>query len=268
MSIAQLVNSQLQVVIVSIVSFVSVDGKHKHFVCALMTSQLFGVPRKLVMFGRSTILPQQLTTDKLLSVVDGRVLFYLARHSFHLGRQLDTTTRSFYSVLGLKSNASQKEIRAAYLELCKKYHPDKFGDSKESNLQFQKINEAYNCLSKTSSRRQYDQSSWTRQQSASHAQQQHYQQQTHYSYYNERDPFCRPHGFHYGSREPNFRDFYREHQRYRAQWSEGDRKRVKVSSTFVVFTIFTVILVTILEVGTLAICTFQHCLMSIKFNSI
>ena len=30
-----------------------------------------------------------------------------------------------YKVLGVSENASQEEIRTAYLELVKKYHPDK-----------------------------------------------------------------------------------------------------------------------------------------------
>ena len=34
-----------------------------------------------------------------------------------------------YKVLGVNEGASQEEIRAAYLKLVKKYHPDKYIDS-------------------------------------------------------------------------------------------------------------------------------------------
>ena len=37
-----------------------------------------------------------------------------------------------YKVLGVSENASQEEIRAAYLELVKKYHPDKYADNPAS----------------------------------------------------------------------------------------------------------------------------------------
>ncbi|MEG1547759.1 MAG: DnaJ domain-containing protein [Clostridia bacterium] len=71
-----------------------------------------------------------------------------------------------YSVLGVKENASQEEIRAAYLELVKKYHPDKYSDSDLKELANEKlveINEAYEILTKKSdpgrtadNRRSYD----------------------------------------------------------------------------------------------------------------
>ncbi|XP_075680306.1 uncharacterized protein LOC113791751 isoform X3 [Dermatophagoides pteronyssinus] len=70
---------------------------------------------------------------------------------------------NYYSVLGLKHDCSQDQIRAAYLNLCKKYHPDKSAKNNTSEQQiiddtarFQKINEAYNCLCKVDTRNQYD----------------------------------------------------------------------------------------------------------------
>lgn len=52
----------------------------------------------------------------------------------------------------------KQEIRLAYLKLCQKYHPDKVisNDDKRDNERFQKINEAYNCLSKDRERSRYD----------------------------------------------------------------------------------------------------------------
>ncbi|OQB25182.1 MAG: Chaperone protein DnaJ [Firmicutes bacterium ADurb.Bin182] len=67
-----------------------------------------------------------------------------------------------YKVLGVSETASQEEIRAAYLALVKKYHPDRYADNplKElANEKLKEINEAYEALSKkgsgTSSRTSY-----------------------------------------------------------------------------------------------------------------
>ena len=51
-----------------------------------------------------------------------------------------------YEVLGIKEGASQDEIKKAYRELAKKYHPDISQDPKATE-KFQKINDAYDFLS-------------------------------------------------------------------------------------------------------------------------
>ena len=59
-----------------------------------------------------------------------------------------------YEVLGIKEGASQDEIKRAYRELAKKYHPDQYGNNPLRNLAEEKmreINEAYDYLSKNSS---------------------------------------------------------------------------------------------------------------------
>lgn len=56
-----------------------------------------------------------------------------------------------YKVLGVSEDASQEEIRAAYREMVKKYHPDKYTDNplKElANEKLKEINEAYEILMK------------------------------------------------------------------------------------------------------------------------
>ena len=59
----------------------------------------------------------------------------------------------YYKIIGVQPNATTIEIKAAYRELAKKYHPDK--NPKEAE-RFKKINEAYKVLSVTSTRKQYD----------------------------------------------------------------------------------------------------------------
>ncbi len=59
-----------------------------------------------------------------------------------------------YKVLGVSESATQEEIRAAYLALVKKYHPDKYTDNplKElANEKLKEINEAYELLTKRGS---------------------------------------------------------------------------------------------------------------------
>jgi molecular chaperone DnaJ len=59
----------------------------------------------------------------------------------------------YYEVLGVTKSASQDEIKKAFHKLAHKYHPDKGGDEKK----FKEINEAYQVLSDTTKRAQYDQ---------------------------------------------------------------------------------------------------------------
>jgi len=56
-----------------------------------------------------------------------------------------------YEVLGVREGASLEEIKAAYRELVKKYHPDKHQDNPLQDLaeeKLQEINEAYEYLMK------------------------------------------------------------------------------------------------------------------------
>lgn len=65
----------------------------------------------------------------------------------------------FYSVLGLKPGASDREIREAYRKLVMTRHPDRFNDPAEraeAERIFMGVTEAYNVLSKASLRNDYD----------------------------------------------------------------------------------------------------------------
>lgn len=62
-----------------------------------------------------------------------------------------------YEVLGIREGASQEEIKAAYKEQVKKYHPDKHQDNPLYELaeeKLQEINEAYEYLTKNGTQRQ------------------------------------------------------------------------------------------------------------------
>ena len=67
--------------------------------------------------------------------------------------------KDYYKLLGLKTNkVSIDEIKIAYREQAKKYHPDmNIGDS-YSEEKFKEINEAYKVLSDSKARKKYDRS--------------------------------------------------------------------------------------------------------------
>ncbi len=63
-----------------------------------------------------------------------------------------------YEVLGVKRTASDEEIKKAYRDLVKKYHPDRYKGNPLEDLaaeKMQEINEAYAVLSDRSKRRDY-----------------------------------------------------------------------------------------------------------------
>jgi len=62
--------------------------------------------------------------------------------------------KDYYKILGVSKDASQDDIKRAFRELAKKYHPDKQGGSAEK---FKEINEAYQVLFNPEKRQQYDQ---------------------------------------------------------------------------------------------------------------
>ena len=65
--------------------------------------------------------------------------------------------KDYYNILGVKRNASEKEIKQAYRQLARKYHPDVNPDDKSTEAKFKQINEAYEVLSDKENRKKYDQ---------------------------------------------------------------------------------------------------------------
>lgn len=69
--------------------------------------------------------------------------------------------KDYYKILGLETNkVTQDEIKQAYREQAKKYHPDVNVGNQVSEERFKDINEAYRVLSDNVSRRKYDRM-WT-----------------------------------------------------------------------------------------------------------
>ncbi|HEX9985645.1 MAG TPA: J domain-containing protein [Thermoanaerobaculia bacterium] len=64
--------------------------------------------------------------------------------------------KDYYELLGVKKTASEDEIKKAYRNLAKKFHPDKNKGNKDAESKFKEISEAYAVLSDKDKRAQYD----------------------------------------------------------------------------------------------------------------
>ncbi|MCR4426330.1 MAG: J domain-containing protein [Firmicutes bacterium] len=64
--------------------------------------------------------------------------------------------RDYYKILGVRKDASEKEIKAAYRKLARKYHPDVNPGDRAAEERFKEISEAYQVLSDPEKRSRYD----------------------------------------------------------------------------------------------------------------
>ncbi len=65
--------------------------------------------------------------------------------------------RDYYEVLGVNKGASESDLKKAYRNLAKKYHPDANPGNEEAEAKFKECSEAYEVLSDSTKRAQYDQ---------------------------------------------------------------------------------------------------------------
>jgi DnaJ-domain-containing protein 1 len=61
-----------------------------------------------------------------------------------------------YTLLGVNSNATERDIKSAYRKLALKYHPDKNQGNEAATEMFKKITGAYSILSDKQTRAKYD----------------------------------------------------------------------------------------------------------------
>jgi molecular chaperone DnaJ len=64
--------------------------------------------------------------------------------------------RDYYEILGVAPGASADELKKAYRNLAKKYHPDQNRDNKEAEQKFKEISHAYDILKDDQKRAAYD----------------------------------------------------------------------------------------------------------------
>lgn len=108
----------------------------------------------------------------------------------------------YYKILGISKTATEKEIKAAYRKLARKFHPDLNPNNKEAEAKFKEINEANEVLSNSENRKKYDKygENWQRGEEYERAQQQQQQQQqqSQYQYQSAQQGFS----------EHDFSDFF------------------------------------------------------------
>lgn len=66
-------------------------------------------------------------------------------------------SKNYYDILGVAKSASEAEIKKAYKKLAMQYHPDRNKGDKKAEAKFKEINEAYQTLSDTTKKKNYDQ---------------------------------------------------------------------------------------------------------------
>uniref|UniRef100_UPI0035CC93E2 J domain-containing protein n=1 Tax=uncultured Sphingomonas sp. TaxID=158754 RepID=UPI0035CC93E2 len=66
------------------------------------------------------------------------------------------TQRDFYQVLGVAQDASSSDIRAAFVRLSKRHHPDLAGRDVALSWRLQDLQQAYHCLADATTRAAHD----------------------------------------------------------------------------------------------------------------
>lgn len=106
-----------------------------------MYGDVYGICKLMSSKGKVRVWYRFLLTNCVhwcVSVLTSNTLHLTHFHSSSGNRQ-----RDYYEVLGVPRNASAKEVKKAYYQLAKKYHPDVNKNDPTSQKKFTEVSEAY-----------------------------------------------------------------------------------------------------------------------------
>lgn len=167
------------------------------------------------------------------------------------------TTRTHYDNLKISRNATTQEIKKAYRRLAQQYHPDRNGNSAESQRIMKIINQAYAVLSDPESRRAYDrklmeqereerEAEQAKQQQQAHERQQAYErQQEQEKRQQTKEEYCRQEGY----RQQKAEEIYRQYTAAQEEKVEKNEEKEDTNGVFLVIIIFIIIGLFIIAMG-------------------
>ena len=157
--------------------------------------------------------------------------------------------KDYYKILGVKKDASQKEIKKAYRKLAAKYHPDKNPNNKAAENKFKEINEANEVLGNKEKREQYDTlgANWKTYEQGSGDWRQYAGQQQgrrrkssresfffqgdHSDFFSQKDSSFFDTFFGRSSQSDPFNDYYQRSSHSRTRFSKGNDVQAEISIT-------------------------------------
>uniref|UniRef100_A0A8D0LBN8 DnaJ homolog subfamily A member 3, mitochondrial n=1 Tax=Sphenodon punctatus TaxID=8508 RepID=A0A8D0LBN8_SPHPU len=117
-------------------------------------ARVLWVVRKLSAFS-AVFSPRLTLSGARVSPAGTKCYPFICAPSFHTS-SCSWAKEDYYQILGVPRNASQKEIKKAYYQLAKKYHPDTNKDDPKAKEKFSQLAEAYEVLSDEVKRKHYD----------------------------------------------------------------------------------------------------------------
>ncbi|CAF0920503.1 unnamed protein product [Didymodactylos carnosus] len=125
------------------------------YVKSSVTNKRLWMTKRLLSFGIHSPIKSLLLLNNNNHVANILAVFSFSRtiHSSSIRHKKD-----YYEVLGIPKSSTAKEIKKAYYQLAKQYHPDTTKNTQDPNIpkKFQEVSEAYEVLSDENKRKQYD----------------------------------------------------------------------------------------------------------------
>uniref|UniRef100_A0A8C7VAY8 DnaJ homolog subfamily A member 3, mitochondrial n=1 Tax=Oncorhynchus mykiss TaxID=8022 RepID=A0A8C7VAY8_ONCMY len=139
---------------------VAVSSGHRRACCALTPSSNGATleiddNRRTTIIIHSHVARCNLLTSPFLVVPGLKSPHVICTLSFHTSAPA-SNKQDFYTVLEVPRTATQKEIKKAYYQMAKKYHPDTNKEDPKAKEKFAQLAEAYEVLSDEVKRKQYD----------------------------------------------------------------------------------------------------------------